>query len=139
MMIAAEQPSDLVQIVTILTPVLILAVNAFIIFKQGQARDEQKAMRAEQREMKSEQSKMADHVNGNVTALMAAKDEITKLAAEAARYLGNVEGAANKKEEIRVDDLQRAVAVPSAASVPAQEPVPVTVIANEPVPVKLQK
>lgn len=111
MIAAAEPDSDAVKIVTIIAavlgPLLVLIVNAFILWKQGQAREEQSAMKDEQSAMRAEQAKLANHVNGNVTALMAAKDEITKLAAEAARYLGNVEGAAQKKEEIRMDDLTK--------------------------------
>lgn len=123
-----QAPSDLVQIVTLLVPFLTLCATAYIGYKQAQLRDAQ--------------TTLANHVNGHMTAMLATKDEIAKLAAEAARALGNAEGAANKKEELRIDDLQKradAAAGPLVAVAPVAAPVPVTVIANEPVPVKVTK
>lgn len=128
MIAVAEPDSNAVKIVALVVPILTLLINTWIVWRQGK--------------IEKTQVKLVEHVNGNTSALLAAKDEVTKITAQAARAIGNAEGAANKKEEIRIDDLQKradAAGVPLVATAPEPAPVPVTVIANEPVPVKVTK
>lgn len=90
-MIAAAESSELVKIVEMLFAFLTLLANGYIIYKHGQLR--------------SEQAKLAAHVNGHMTDLLAQT-------ADAARSRGNREGAAEKTEEIRVERMTDALAKP---------------------------
>lgn len=84
MIAAADPDSDLVKIFTLALPLLTLLATAYIGYKQAQ---------------------LTTHVNGHMTDLLAQT-------ADAARFRGNREGAAEKTEEIRVERMTDALTKP---------------------------
>lgn len=90
MISAADPDSDLVKIFTLALPLLTLLATAYIGYKQSQLKDGQ--------------TKLTEHVNGHMTAMLKVTDE-------AALYRGRLEGAQEKKAEIRADAQEAKVGV----------------------------